>query len=76
MDDARLYASSGQKTAGGDKYDFLIWDLETDTIQYYPTQQAYVNQAKIHGYPSPESFRDFFYYYDNHWGGLRFWLLT
>ncbi|MDB5121406.1 MAG: hypothetical protein JWN56_2624 [Sphingobacteriales bacterium] len=75
IDDKRLYASSVQKSTGGDKYDFLVWNLSTDEVKYYPTEVEYMAQADLQNFPKFDSFHEFDYHYSKHWNGWRLWFL-
>jgi hypothetical protein len=71
FDNENLYA----ETQGEFNGDYVIWNLRTDSWTYYKTKDDYLSVAKQKNYPTPESFKDFFEHYKQHWNGWRFFLL-
>ena len=71
VDNNHLYAET-QKDYDAEHNDFVIWDLSTDKWNLYKTEEDYMQTGKV---PHPNTFADFWSYYDQYWNGWRFWLL-
>lgn len=56
-----------------DKY--FVFDLESSELQKFDNKVDYENFALKNELPLPDEFHDFFYHYQNYWGGWRFYFL-
>lgn len=54
---------------------FFIWNLDTNEIRKFSSQNEYVKERNSRNLSSKIVFRDFEEVYDAYWGGWRFWLL-
>jgi len=54
---------------------YVIWNLRTDQWTFLRTRDDYVIAAKQYKYPSPDSFEDFWTFYNSYWNSWRFWTL-
>ncbi|MBK9247662.1 MAG: hypothetical protein IPM69_06000 [Ignavibacteria bacterium] len=74
FDNDNLFAET-QKEFNGEKGDYIVWDLRTDSWTYYKTETDYLVAAKQNNYPVPDNFKEFGEFYKRHWQGWRFWTL-
>ncbi|MEZ5148024.1 MAG: hypothetical protein R2759_13430 [Bacteroidales bacterium] len=54
---------------------YVIWNLETDHLTFFKSEDEYTDFAKVDNLPLPNEFKEFDFHYDLYWGGWRFWLL-
>ncbi|MBC5835898.1 hypothetical protein [Flavobacterium bernardetii] len=54
---------------------FLVWNLETNKVKVFKTQQEYTDYAKNHHLPTEENFKTFDENYSNYWDNLTYYFI-
>lgn len=67
----------GLLTKDNENYDglFFVYDLTSNTINTFKQEHLYVNYLKANRLELNIEYKDFDYYYSQHWHGWRFWIL-
>lgn len=72
--DNYIYGSVGDRNENYEGQYFL-YDLINNNVKTYTQEADFINHLKTINQPPRPDYKDFYYYYDKHWSGWRFWLL-
>jgi len=55
--------------------DYFVWNLKTNKINYFDTENEYEEFAENQNLPLEKDFKPFWNHYSDFWDGWRFWTL-
>ncbi|QZK89821.1 hypothetical protein K5V07_04695 [Flavobacterium sp. CHNK8] len=66
------YISKGNENYEGS---YFVYDLANNSVETFEKESDFINLLKTHDLDENTDYKDFNYYYGQHWNGWRFWLL-